>query len=223
MKRALSINEILSKKRRLFNFNEDWAAAFGAPERHGVWFIWGDSGNGKTDFAAKLCRELARFGRVVYNSLEEGASLPMQNALLRAGIGDVKKRFGLLEGESIEELEERMQRHKSPEFYIIDSFQYTGMSFNDYRRFKEAHPNKLIIFISQAKNKKPDGAAARRVMFDASLKIYIEGFRAFSKGRSIGPKGYYTIWDEGAERYWGRENDNSSNNNNGYEQENNND
>ncbi len=41
-------------------------------------------------------------------------------------------------------------------------------------------------------------------MYDASLKIFVEGFRAISKGRFIGPKGYYTVWEEGAERYWGK-------------------
>lgn len=218
MRRALSIHEVLSRKRHVFEFSDKWAEAFGAPEKHGVWFIWGDSGNGKTDFAIQLCKELARFGRVVYNSLEEGASLPMQNALIRAGITDVKKRFSLVEGESMEELEERMQKRKSPNFYIIDSFQYTQMTFDDYRRFKAANPKKLIIFISQSESKNPKGAPARRVMFDASLKIYVEGFKAFSKGRSIGSKGYYTIWEEGAERYWGEDRkDNPQNKTKNYE------
>lgn len=193
----------MAMKRNTIGLSNDWAEAFGSPERHGVWFVWGDSGNGKTNFVMQLCKELAEHGRVVYNSLEEGASLTMRNTLERAGMEDVGKRFLLLDGESMEEMEERMNKPKSPDFYVVDSFQYTGMSFDDYRRFKEANPRKLIIFISQAKDKKPAGSPARRVMFDASLKIYIEGFRAFSKGRYIGPKGYYTIWEEGARKYWG--------------------
>ena len=40
-------------------------------------------------------------------------------------------------------------------------------------------------------------------MYDATLKIWVEGFKAFSKGRFIGQTGEFTIWDEGAERYWG--------------------
>lgn len=192
-------------KRNVFKLSDRWAAAFGSPEKSGIWFVWGDSGNGKTNFVMQLCKELTKHGRVAYNSLEEGAGLTMRDTLERAGMDKVRKRFLLLDGESMEELEERMSRPKSPEVYVIDSYQYTGMNFDDYRRFKEAHPKKLIIFISQGKDKKPSGAPATRVMFDASLKIYIEGFRAFSKGRYIGPKGYYTIWEEGARRYWGDE------------------
>ena len=69
--------------------------------------------------------------------------------------------------------------------------------------FKEQHRNKLIIFISHAKGRLPKGRSGESVMFDASLKIYVEGYRAFSKGRFIGPKGYYDIWPEEAARYWG--------------------
>jgi hypothetical protein len=40
-------------------------------------------------------------------------------------------------------------------------------------------------------------------MYDATLKIWVEGYRAFSKGRFIGSTGQYDVWAEGAERYWG--------------------
>jgi hypothetical protein len=45
--------------------------------------------------------------------------------------------------------------------------------------------------------------AAKKVRYDACLKIYVEKFRAFSKGRFIGEKGYYNIWKEEAEKHWG--------------------
>ncbi|WP_304647462.1 hypothetical protein [uncultured Duncaniella sp.] len=204
MKRALSVNDVINKKRYPLDFTGEWREAFGTPEKHGVWFVWGDSGNGKTSFVMQLCKELSKFGRVVYNSLEEGVSVAIQNSIVRAGLPEVHRRFRLVDGEPMDEFEERMCKRKSPEFYVIDSIQYTGLTFEDYRRFKEANPKKLIIFVSQAKSKKPDGRVATRVMFDASMKIYIEGYRAISKGRSIGPKGYYTIWKDGAERYWGK-------------------
>nr|DAL37874.1 MAG TPA_asm: hypothetical protein [Caudoviricetes sp.] len=79
------------------------------------------------------------------------------------------------------------------------------MNYREYIRFKEAHRDKLIIFISHAQGKAPRGSAAQSVMYDATLKIWVEGFKAFSKGRFIGEKGEYTIWDEGANRYWGED------------------
>lgn len=86
---------------------------------------------------------------------------------------------------------------------MIDSFQYTQMSYKEYISFKEAHRDKLLIFVSHADGKNPDGRSAKKVMYDASLKVYVEGFRAISKGRFFGSVGHYTVWSEGEQRYWG--------------------
>lgn len=201
----MSVTDILRMKREVYPFGDDWAAAFGQPERNGVWFIWGRSGSGKTSFTMALCKELAKYGKVAYDSLEEGFSLTMKNALVKAGMQDVARRFVLLH-ERMEELDARLSRRKSPDIVVIDSFQYTQMSFREYEDFKERHRDKLLIFISQADGNKPAGRTAVSVMYDASLKIWVEGYRAVSKGRYFGDKGYYTIWDERARAYWGDDN-----------------
>jgi molybdopterin-guanine dinucleotide biosynthesis protein len=203
MTRALSVQEVLSMKKAVFPFESKWEEAFGIPERTGVWFIWGNSGNGKTSFVMQLCKELCKFGRVAYDSLEEGDSLSMQNSLKRIGMSAVNRKFLLLNCEPIDELGERIGRRKSPDFFVVDSFQYAQMSYKEYIRFKEAHRDKLIIFTSHADGRNPSGRAAKSVMYDATLKIWVEGYKAFSKGRFIGSTGEYVIWSEGAERYWG--------------------
>ena len=92
MKRAISVSELLSMKKQTYKLSDEWREAFGEPERNGVWFVWGRSGSGKTSFVLKLCKELCRFGRVAYDSLEEGSSLTMKNAFIRAGMQDVARR-----------------------------------------------------------------------------------------------------------------------------------
>ena len=135
MKRALSVKEVLSMKKDTFPFEGQWADAFGQPERTGVWFVWGNSGNGKSSFVMQLCKELCRFGRVAYDSLEEGACLTMQNTMRRFRMQDVNRRFLLLDSEPLDQLSLRMDRRKSPDFYVIDSFQYTQMTYA--RKFSE--------------------------------------------------------------------------------------
>ncbi|NPD91681.1 hypothetical protein [Xylanibacter muris] len=203
MGRALTVNEVLNRKRHTFPFSGAWADAFGQPERTGVWFVWGNSGNGKSSFVMQLCKELCKYDRVVYDSLEEGDSMTMHQSLLRHGMNDVGRRFNLLDAEPMEELQERLSRRKSWNIAVIDSFQYTQMSYRDYIRMKEHNKEKLLIFVSHAKGRAPRGSAAESVMYDATLKIWVEGFKAFSKGRFIGPTGEYTIWNEGVEKYWG--------------------
>lgn len=201
-KRAWSVTDLLNKKFKLLPFEGDWFAAFDQPELSGSWFIWGHSGNGKTTFMLMLCKELTKFERILYNSLEEGAAHTMQRAFKNAGLASVKRRLILVQ-ETIEEMCVRLDDHKSPNIIVIDSFQYTNLSFDKYRALVRRYPKKLFIINSQAKGKMPLGMTAIRVMYDCSLKIFVEGYRAFSKGRYIGPLGYYTIWDKGAREYHG--------------------
>ncbi len=206
MARAYSPSEILRMKKKEFSFTGDWFDAFGNPEQSGVWFVWGNSGNGKTSFIMQLCREMSRFGKVALNALEEGQSKTVQDAIRRFGMDELDGKMLFL-CESVDELSERLSRRRSPDFVIIDSFQYTQLSYRKYIKLKEANRKKLLIFVSHADGKQPAGRAARSVMYDADLKIYIEGHRAISKGRYIGEKGYIDVWKEKALAYWGEKTD----------------
>lgn len=200
--RAKTVGEILRQKKKKFAFEGDWFDAFEKPETTGVWFIWGNSGNGKSSFTMQLCKELTKYGKVLYNSLEEADSLTMQNTLLRHQMDEVGCKLHIV-CERMPLLRERLSKRNSPQFVVIDSLQYTRMRFDDYIKLKEQHRDKLFIFISHADGKNPRGSVATDIMYDASLKIWVEGYRAISKGRFIGKKkGYYTIWEEGAAKYW---------------------
>lgn len=201
MKKALSMTDLMRKHREVYAFEGEWQEAFGQPEQNGVWFIWGRSGNGKTSFVLQLCKELTRYGKVAYDSLEEGDSLTMQNALIRVGMGDVGRQFVLL-NESLKELDTRLKRRRSPNIVVVDSFQYAHINLKEYEEFIDLHKKKLIIFVSQADGTKPLGRTAQSAMYSASLKIWVEGYRAISKGRYFGDKGYFTIWEERAAKYW---------------------
>ena len=207
MKKALSMVDLIRKNREVYAFEGALREAFGQPEQNGVWFIWGRSGNGKTSFVLQLCKELTRYGKVAYDSLEEGDSLTMQNALVRVGMGDVGRQFVLL-NESLKELDTRLKRRRSPDIVVVDSFQYAHIDLKQYEEFIDRHKNKLIIFVSQADGMKPLGRTAQSAMYSASLKIWVEGYRAISKGRYFGNRGYYTIWEERADKYWNKQDNN---------------
>ena len=207
MERGLSVKEVLELKHESFDFEGDWEDAFDRPERTGVWFIWGNSGNGKSTFALKLAKYLTNFGKVAYNSMEEGKSKTIKKAFQRVGMQDVQGRLILI-NEDIEVLIRRMRKQRSPDIVFIDSIQYTGLTAKRYFELKKALSNKLIIFISHAKGRTPATKIAERVMYDADLKIWVEGHKAFSKGRYIGKTGEYISWAVGAERYWNIDNNN---------------
>lgn len=205
-KKAMTARQVLSMRPEVFDLQGAWHDFIGRPERHGVWFIWGNSGNGKSSFAMQLCRELAQFERVAYNSLEEGTSLTMQRNLLRHGMGELGSRFVVIR-EDMATLMKRLRERKSYKVVVIDSFQYTQMTYKDYITLRDSFPRHLFIFISHAEGRHPAGRSARSVMYDASLKIWVEGYKAVSKGRFIGDTGEFIIWHKGADIYWGGKED----------------
>lgn len=202
IKRAVSVAQILNKKFCDMPFDGVFSDSFGLPERSGVWLIWGESGNGKTRFTMQLAKYLCQFGKVAYNTLEEGASKSLQRTIKDEQMQEVSSQFILLDREPIEELKERLRMRKSPDIVLIDSFQYTGLSKKEYKELKEEFKSKLFIFISHAEGKLPEGRPAKFVRYDADIKIFIEGFKAFPISRFGGGEPYI-IWEEGARRYWG--------------------
>ena len=200
MKRALTITDIRNYKTKTYLLDGGLDLALGEVELTGSWIVWGRSANGKTRFALQLAKALAKHVRVAYDSLEEGLSLSMQHAIEDVGFADVKRNFILLDGEGVDELKERLRKQRSPKVVIIDSLQYTGLTYTEYKKLRDEFRSKLFIFISHAEGHNPKGAVANSVKYDAFVKVYVEGYRAYPQSRYGGGE-EYTIWEEGAERY----------------------
>jgi len=196
------MKNIIDTKVPVFQFKGEWFDAFGTPERTGVWYIYGESTNGKTSFLLMLIKELSNFGRVLFESYEEGLrSLSLQEGIKRLGLLGVNNRV-LICLDSFQELKERLSKIKSQKIVIIDSLDMSGIrNVEQITKLAGEHPGKLFIFTGWAEGKEPKKNIGKDVKFIANQKIYIEGFRAFSLGRSIGIKGYLDVWKEEANRY----------------------
>ena len=206
MKKAWSSTDLLATKYDEINWDGEWFDNFDNPEARGVWSVSGRSGNGKTAFLLQLAKELSKKGRVLYNSLEEGNSKTMQNAWKLHGLADCGRRIQLIK-EDIKELTSRLEKRQSPNIIFIDSYQYTDLNFKEYLAFaRQKFDDKLFIINQQMDGNKIMGKTADRVNFDADLKIWVEGFKAFSKGRYFGKfwEDGYTIWEDAAIKYWGK-------------------
>ena len=205
MKRAYSIRNVLDARFKTLDFEGEWLAAVGRPELGGSWMIYGAPKNGKTSLAMKLARYLTRFCRVAYDSVEEGLSLSIQNCVKRTFGGESNQRFLLLNKESVEELTERLSRRSSPDVVVVDSVQFMGLHWEEYKQLKERFPYKLFIYISHVDGNLPEGRVARKIWRDADVYIRVEGFRGFPVGRYMG--GEPIDVDAGlAERYWSMQN-----------------
>jgi hypothetical protein len=202
-KRAISVKNILDYHPKVMDFQGCWFDSFGKPEMKGCWLVWGASGNGKTRFALQLCKNLTQFGKVAYNSLEEGLSLSFQNAIRESGMIAVKNKFVLLDKEPIADLIERLREKKSADIVIIDSIQYSGLNMNSAKGLTDMFPRKLFVFISHADGQNPSGRTAKAVRFHADVKARVEGYKIpnpvsrFKEG-ICKP---FVIWEQGVEMY----------------------
>lgn len=210
MGRAISNKNVLAAQFETADFDGPFLASFGRPELRGAWIIWGTSGSGKTTFTLQLCKYLAGFRRVAYNSLEQGLSLSLQRAWERVEMAEAGSSIILLNKETLPELRARLSKRKSPEIIVIDSVQYlTKFYVQQFNELKEDFPDKLFIFISQADKagKDPAGSVAKHIRYDADIKIKVEGYKAFVTTRYEDPtKGEggadFIIWQQGANDYW---------------------
>jgi hypothetical protein len=200
--KVLSVNQLLQKKYTVMKFTGVWHASFGNPEQSGNWIVWGKSANGKTSFILQLMKYLSNFGKVDFISLEEEAALTMQDGFRRFRMHECTNKVHLVLGRNLEAIKERLRKRKAARIVFIDSLQYLKIKYSEYQELKEEFPNVLFIWISQAKGRDPKGTVADDVRFDCSIKIYVEGFKAFPDGRINGGREEFVIWEKGANDYY---------------------
>lgn len=202
MKRGLTYDNIINQAFDLVPFEGEWAKAFGRPAYGNVWFVWGDSGSGKSSFIMQLIKELARMGnKVVYNALEEYQTKSYRDRLLKYNMAAVSTNFLTIK-EQLPELSVRLKKRNSASVVIIDSIQFLDTTKKQLKAFFESFKHKTIIIVSQAERGKERGALAVDANFEAYMKIYIDKYVAYFKGREEVPAdgGEFVIWQEGVEK-----------------------
>ncbi|MEH0007584.1 MAG: hypothetical protein V6Z82_02545 [Flavobacteriales bacterium] len=205
MKRAVSVKELKAMQFDGYPFKGPFYELVGSPSKGCVWLIWGESGNGKTSFLMQLSNYLAEYGKVMYNSLEEGIGQTLRLATIRNGLTGENSYPVQLQQESMTDLTVRLRKRRSANFVIIDSFQFAKLNALSFAFFCDEFKarGKNILFISHADGNKPMGRSANSARYYADIKIRIEGFKAFPISRFGGSQKPYVIWPEGAGEYWG--------------------
>lgn len=204
MAKALSVMNLINSNPHTVRFDGPWFRLIGNPSLKGCWIVWGQSANGKTHFVLQLCKYLTLFGKVAYDSLEEGSGASIRKAFVDENMMEVHGKLIIIDNENYEELAIRLAKKKSPQTIVIDSLQYSGINFNQYKELKVKFPNKLFIFVSHAEGKLPEGRVANKIRYDVPVKIRIEGYKAFCQSRYSTNEEPYVIWEEGAQSYWGK-------------------
>lgn len=206
LKKALTVANIVNQSVKRIDFEGDFQLAFKSPQNKGVWFIWGGSGSGKSSFVIQLEKQFAKSVRTFHNELEE--DLDSDEFIERVKLNqmqDVKDNY-LSASYNYNELCTYLDKNKSIKVITINSATYFFSSFEQYLDFKIKYKNRIIIVVAHAQGKQPYSELEKRIMFNANQKIFVEGYLAACKGRTIGPNGgLFIIWDEGYQKLRGQQ------------------
>jgi len=204
LKRVLTVANVQNQTIQRIQFEGDWYQAFRQPQNKGVWFVWGSSGSGKSTFLMMLAKQLAKTERTLYNLLEEEPDdSDYIERVERCEMNDVEDNF-FTASYNLPQLMKYLDKRNSPKVVVIDSITYLTRRFEDYMELKRRYKDKIIIMSGHAQGKDPRSEFEKSIMYDAKMKIYIEGYAAYCKGRTIGPNGgLFIIYPDGYEQLHG--------------------
>lgn len=204
MSQILRMGKIMTKKYDELYLNAHFKNCMGQLFNPFKMCVWGGSGNGKTDFVFQFAGELCKYGTVLYVSLEMGHGPALQGLLQRHKDIDHKNILITDHRFSYADLITTLESKRSPDFIVIDSIDYLGISYKEYTQVVSLFSNKSWIFICHARGNHPASRTAEHVRYDADIKVHVKGFIAFITSR-FGGNQNYLIWKRGAKRYWGEE------------------
>ena len=142
--------------------------------------VWGRSGNGKSTYVGVLIKNLVRFGKVYYNSTEEGFSKSVQKMAIRAGLTNIDPdKLVLGDMDTYEEMIDKLKKNRAS-FVVIDSIQATRtkdgklITIDHFLELKRKFKKKTFIFISweEGVNPKGENAKAIRYLCDIKVRVY---------------------------------------------------
>lgn len=206
MRRTLSAAQLLDLKEDKLEIGDGWDKCLGGLPKTGIVIIWGCSGNGKSGAAMSLCRELGNYYKILYVASEEGFGVSIRNTIRRYDLAALRAKFQV-SLDTYDDLMERLAKRESAHVVVLDSPQSMGLKKSQFAELKEKYGDKkLLIFVCRAEGKEPLGKVAQMIKYDADVKIWVSGFKAFSHGRFYGETGEKVIWEEGAFKAYGRDN-----------------
>lgn len=172
-KRVMSLNTLKEKRFDVMRFEGQWLQWFGEPERNVKFLFYGPSGSGKSTFVLRLCDYLAQWGKVAYNSWEEGIAKTFQDRVESNQVQNLDKIF-LLDSYTFEEMMNDSFKRRNYRTIVLDSTNFMGLTQAQYADLVAKYPSKIFVFISQV-NGRGRVKGGTDILHGVDIKVRCDG------------------------------------------------
>jgi len=175
MGKVFSATTLANHDFKVWDITPKWIDIIGQPETNFNMMVYGASGSGKTTFVLKLLNQLLPFGKVYYNSIEQGWSKSLKDNMSRSNLAENAEIHKLMFGDrdNLDEMRKRLKTNRA-RFVVVDSIQYLHLTKNQWEGLKADFRKKAFILISHEKNRKPKGIPAQDILYDVDIKMRIQ-------------------------------------------------
>lgn len=183
-KQIYSIKALREKNFKTLELNGVYGPLFGNPERKFTAECYGESGSGKSVFLLQFANYFAKnFGKVLYNSHEEGASQTIQERINNFDI-DATKLF-VADALPFEIMCEKIERNYY-RLLIIDSVKYMGFTFAQLKelraRFAKRWLSVIMVDFGKSQGNPQSGVD---LLHAADVKMFFRDGRIYSVSRYL--------------------------------------
>jgi predicted ATP-dependent serine protease len=196
MGKSFGVKQIMSKKYQTMSLPDEWIEALGEISNPFRWLVFGLPKNGKTTFVLMFCKAMALMGyKVYYNSMEEGDSKTMQDAMVRVKLDEVPNgKFILGDRDSIHDMILKLKKNKAL-IVVLDSRDYAKLTTDQYKLLTSTFPRKCFIIVCWEQSKKPLGKYAKDIEFMVDMVTHVSDHIATTNGR-FGAQLKFDVWED---------------------------
>lgn len=192
--RNYSISDINSWKFNDIELPAEWAGHLGKITENFRMIIQGPSGHGKTEYVMKLAKMLTQYyGKVNFNSTEQGRSSTFQQAWQRNGMSEIQPGKFMLCSKDKKVFDvwfESLLRPNSGRVIILDSIDYMELKIAQYKQLEARFKHKSIIVVCWDD---PMDINSKKIKYLCDMKVEVRDFKAHMRGRFGGNKPF-NIW-----------------------------
>jgi hypothetical protein len=207
--KVLSARQFDEIKHKFLGFEGEWLRFMGNMPETFIGLIFGESGEGKSEFCIRMAKYLIQFEKVAWIDYEQGHGADLQMAMRRNEMNkEVGKWFPIDPNEKrkrgvtfLEELDEYLSKRSTPKYVFINSLTEFVFTPDEFRDVLKPHAKKRgLIFIDHAKNRKPKSKHGEYVEGIGQFSIYVRKYIAYKEKNRLGGRGEMILWEEEAKR-----------------------